>query len=247
MTEKPDVEQILALQRRWDRIRIANLYDALDKMGYFNQCLDLGIRPLFPHQHLAGVAVTVRGARDPVDYHALQAQQKAAASAAAAADAKPQPSSDVRSHLFPGAVVVVDGGGEMLTGKFGEMTSWRCKQAGAKGIVLDGFIRDRLGLEVIPDYCVCARGTSPIESARRWRIHAVNVTIAMPGTLTSQVTVRPGDWVIGGPDGVIVVPQEIADEVLVRAEEIEEREEGMRRDLAAGMSFDDAFKKWGRA
>ena len=45
---------ILELQARWDKIRIANLYDTLDKMGYPNQCLDLGIRPLFPRQHLAG-------------------------------------------------------------------------------------------------------------------------------------------------------------------------------------------------
>ena len=56
---------ILELQARWDKIRIANLYDALDGMGYPNQCLDLGIKPLFPEQHLAGVAVTARGRRDP--------------------------------------------------------------------------------------------------------------------------------------------------------------------------------------
>ena len=39
---------ILELQARWDKIRIANLYDTLDKMSYYNQCLDLSIRPLFP-------------------------------------------------------------------------------------------------------------------------------------------------------------------------------------------------------
>ena len=69
----------------------------------------------------------------------------------------------------------------------------------------------------------------------------------MPGTLTSQVEVRPGDWIIGGPDGVIVVPQQIAMEALEKAEEIERREQGMREDLAAGMSFKDAYQKWERA
>jgi 4-hydroxy-4-methyl-2-oxoglutarate aldolase len=234
-----DVETILALQKRWNRIRIANLYDALDKMEYFNQCLDLGIRPLFPHTHLAGMAVTVRGARDPVDYRALSEEERAALN--------PNPPADVRSQLFPGAAVVVDGGGERLTGKFGEMTSWGLKQHGAMGMVLDGYIRDWRGLEVIPDYTVCSRGTSPIESARRWKIAAVNVPISMPGTLTEYVTVTPGDWVVGGMDGVIVVPQAIADEVLVKAEEIEDREEGMRQDMAAGMTFADGYKKWGRA
>jgi regulator of RNase E activity RraA len=227
---------VLELQARWDKIRIANLYDALDKMGYPNQCLDLGIRPLFPKQHLAGKVVTARGSRDMRTHKDMQADKKNTPSFVS-----------VGELVFPGAVVVVEGGGEHLTGKFGEMTSWRLKQRGAKGIVIDGNIRDRLGLEVIPDYTVCARDTSPIESAKRWRIQATNVSIAMPGTLTSQIRVDPGDWIVGGADGVIVVPQEISMEALIKAEEIEEREQGMRTDLAAGMSFEDAFKKWGRA
>jgi len=61
------------------------------------------------------------------------------------------------------------------------------------------------------------------------------------------VRVNPGDWIVGGPDGVIVVPQEIAMEALVAAEDIEFREQGMRDDLAAGMEFGEAFEKWGRA
>ena len=57
-------QSVLELQARWDKIRIANLYDTLDSLGYSNQCLDLGIRLLFPRQHLAGKAVTARGSRD---------------------------------------------------------------------------------------------------------------------------------------------------------------------------------------
>ncbi len=227
---------ILELQARWDKIRIANLYDTLDKMGYPDQCLDLSIRPLFPKQHLAGMAVTARGSRDSrTQKEKAEAKEKSGGS------------NRIGDHLFPGAVVVVECGGESLTGKFGEMTSWNLQQRGARGIVLDAYIRDYLGLEAIPDYTVCSRGTSPIESAKRWSINAVNVPIAMPGTLTSQVRVAPGDWVVGGPDGVIVVPQEIAMEALEMAEDIEAREQGMREDMAAGMSFRDAFAKWGRA
>jgi len=226
---------VLELQARWDKIRIANLYDALDKMGYPNQCLDLDIQPLFPNQHLAGKVITARGSRDLRVGDDFKTWKDTASF------------TSVGELVFPGAVIVVEGGGEPLTGKFGEMTSWNLKQRGAKGIVLDGRIRDRLGLEVIPDYTVCARGTSPIESAKRWRINATNVPIAMPGTLTSLVRVNPGDWVVGGADGVIIVPEAIAMEALIKAEDIEVREEGMRKDLAAGMSFGDAYKKWGRA
>ncbi len=227
---------VLELQARWNKIRVANIYDTLDKMGYGNQCLDLGIRPLFPHQHLAGKAVPVAGGRDPRTREEIEADKKGVGSMIS-----------LRDVLFPGAVVVVDGGGEKWTGKFGEMTSWNLKQHGAKGIVIDGFIRDAWGLEVIPDYVVCARGTSPVESYPRWRIQRVNEAIAMPGTLTSQVRVAPGDWIVAEADGVIVIPQEIAMEALIKAEEIERREQGMRDDMARGMSFEDAYKKWGRA
>jgi hypothetical protein len=36
-------------------------------------------------------------------------------------------------------------------------------------------------------------------------------------------------------------------EALVRAEDMERREQGMREDVAKGMSFDAAYEKWGRA
>lgn len=236
MSEREREHSVLELQARWDKIRIANIYDVLDRMGYPNQCLDLRIRPLFPHQHLAGKAVTVKGGRDPRTREELEAAGKVTNTMVA-----------IRDHLFAGAVVVVECAGEPVGGKFGEMTSWNMKQAGAKGIVLDSYIRDWLGLEAIPDFSACAFGTSPIETIKRWRPQHFNEPIAMPGTLTSQVRVNPGDWVIGGPDGVIVVPQEIAMEALIKVEEMEEQEQGMREDLAAGMSFDEAFKKWGRA
>ncbi len=224
-----------ALQVRWDKIRVANIYDTLDRMSYGNQCLDLGIRPLLPTQHLAGRAVTVLGGRDPATTAELEAKKDT------------QSYASLEKLLYPGAVVVVDGGGERWTGKFGEMTSWHLKQCGAKGIVIDGMIRDYLGLVAIPDYTVCCRGTSPIESYPRWRIHNTNVPIALPGTLTSQVRITPDDWIIAEADGVIVVPQEIAMDVLIKAEEIEAKEELTRRDLAAGVSFEEAFKRYGRA
>lgn len=90
-------------------------------------------------------------------------------------------------------------------GKFGEMTTWSLQQRGAKGIVLGSYIRDLWGLEEIPDYTVCARGTSPVESYGRWRPMDFNVAVALPGTLTNQVRISPGHWIVGDADGVIVV------------------------------------------
>lgn len=225
----------LELQQRWDKIRVANLYDTLDAMGYGNQCIDLGIKPLFPHQHLAGQVITVRGAAYPVPKGEANAEWTG------------NYFEKLREALYPGCVVVVESGGEKYAGKFGEMTSWALAQGGAKGIVIDSFIRDYLGLEVIPDFCAATRGTSPIESSQRWQMTALNVTIGMPGTLTSRVRVDPGDWIIGEADGVVVVPAKIAMEALEKVEIVEAKEQGMREDFARGMSFDEAYNKWGRA
>src|SRR5688572_1073990 len=226
---------VVELQARWEKIRVANAYDTLDRMGYGNQCLDLGIKPLFPHRRMAGKAITVRGSAYPVP------------SGEDSVGWTGNYFEELLGTLYEGCVVVVESGGEQHAGKFGEMTSWALQQGGARGIVLDSYIRDWLGLEVIPDFTPCARGTSPIESSSRWRMTAMNEIIGMPGTVTSRVQVRPGDWIIGEADGVIVVPQAIAMETLVKVERLEAEEQGMREDVAAGMSFDDAYKKWGRA
>lgn len=226
---------VVELQARWDKIRVANLYDTLDAMGYGDQCLDLGIRPLFMDRHMAGQVITVQGVAYPTsptggdDWTGGNLFEQ------------------LREMLYPGCVVVVETGGEQHAGKFGEMTSWALQQGGARGIVIDSHIRDYLGLEVIPDFLPCVRGTSPIESSRRWRMNALNVPIGMPGTLTARVRVAPGDWIVGEADGVVVVPAAIAMETLVKVEDLERREQGMREDFARGVGFDEAFGKWGRA
>ncbi|MBZ0287107.1 MAG: hypothetical protein K8I30_05790 [Anaerolineae bacterium] len=227
---------VVELQARWDKIRVANLYDTMDSMGYGNQCLDLSIKPLFMNRHMAGQAITIRGSAYPVP-KGEKGQEGWGENYF----------EKLRGVLYPGCVVVVDSGGEEHAGKFGEMTSWALKQGGAHGIVIDSYIRDYLGLEVIPGFTPCVRGTSPIESSQRWKMDAMNITIGMPGTLTSRVKVSPGDWVVGEADGVIVVPQAIAMEVLVKVEEMEAREQGIREDFARGVSFDEAYQKWGRA
>lgn len=227
---------VVELQARWDKIRVANLYDILDQMGYPNQCLDLGIKPLFMNRHLAGQVITVRGAAVPKSQFEGETETWTG-----------NYFDELRKVLYPGCAVVVETGGENHAGKFGEMTSWALKQGGAQGIVIDSYIRDYLGLEIIPDFTPCVRGTTPIESSARWRMTAINEAIGMPGTLTSRVRVSPGDWIVGEADGVIVVPKQIAMEALVAVEEMEAREQGMREDFARGVSFDEAFARWGRA
>jgi len=226
---------VMEMTERFNKIATATVFDTMDKMAMPNQVLDLNIRPLRDNMHIAGPAFTVRGGRDCRTGREWQPKEMEGRS--------------LWKEIYPGCVVVVDPGlaREGGFGFFGEMTSWHLKHLGARGIVIDGGIRDRPGLLRIPDWPVFVRYTSPIESYPRWRMYEIQGPIVLTGQLVKQVRINPGDFVIGDSDSVLVVPEEASTEVLIKAEEIWTREEGSRKDLAAGVPFDEVFKKWGRA
>ena len=57
--------------------------------------------------------------------------------------------------------------------------------------------------------------------------------------------IKPGDVVLGDVDGVLVVPRDIAYEVLIRAEEIKENEKKIFSWVKGGESIDEIVKKGG--
>jgi 4-hydroxy-4-methyl-2-oxoglutarate aldolase len=226
---------VLEMTERFNKIATATVFDTMDRMNMPNQVLDLNIRPLRDEMHIAGPAFTVRGGRDCRTGREWQPKE--------------MEGRNLWKEIYPGCVIVADPGlaREGGFGFFGEMTSWHLKQMGARGIVIDGGIRDRPGLLKIPEWPVFVRYTSPIESNPRWRMNEIQGPIVLTGQLVKQVRINPGDFIVGDSDSVLVVPKEVAAEVLIKAEEMWKREEGSRNDLAAGMSFEEVFKKWGRA
>lgn len=226
---------VLEMTERFNKIATATVFDTMDRMNMPNQVLDLNIRPLRDEMHIAGPAFTIRGGRDCRTGREWQPKE--------------MEGRNLWKEIYPGCVIVADPGlaREGGFGFFGEMTSWHLKQMGARGIVIDGGIRDRPGLLMIPEWPVFVRYTSPIESNPRWRMNEIQGPIVLTGQLVKQVRINPGDFIVGDSDSVLVVPKEAAPEVLIKAEEMWKREEGSRKDLAAGMSFEEVFKKWGRA
>jgi len=226
---------VLEMTERFNKIATATVFDTMDRMNMPNQVLDLNIRPLRDEMHIAGPAFTIRGGRDCRTGREWQPKE--------------MEGRNLWKEIYPGCVIVADPGlaREGGFGFFGEMTSWHLKQMGARGIVIDGGIRDRPGLLMIPEWPVFVRYTSPIESNPRWRMNEIQGPIVLTGQLVKQVRINPGDFIVGDSDSVLVVPKEAAAEVLIKAEEMWKREEGSRKDLAAGMSFEEVFKKWGRA
>lgn len=124
--------------------------------------------------------------------------------------------------------------------------SLTARQHGARGVVIDGGTRDLEGILAIEHWAAFSRYTTPIESHRRWRPEEFQVPIFVSGTTTSEVVVRPGDFILGDHDAVLVIPAEIAADVTERAERLEVQEEGTRRDLAAGVPIDEVCRRYQR-
>ena len=61
-----------------------------------------------------------------------------------------------------------------------------------------------------------------------------------------DVTVRTGDYVLGDRDGVVLVPQEVAEEAVSRTEAVMNTESEMRRAILGGMDPVEAYKTYGK-
>jgi regulator of RNase E activity RraA len=70
---------------------------------------------------------------------------------------------------------------------------------------------------------------------------ARNVAVECAG-----VTVRPGDIIVADEDGVVVVPQEHAEAVLKRAQEIDDNERGMYPFIREFKSLREAIARFNR-
>jgi len=110
----------------------------------------------------------------------------------------------------PGDVIVVAAGGSPMNAALGDLISTKARHRGVAGFVVDGFIRDLPAIRALGDFPVFARGVTPIGPLHRGP-GEINFPIAAGG-----VVVNPGDIVVGDLNGVVVVPRDIADELLGR-------------------------------
>ncbi|MCK4902889.1 MAG: orotidine 5'-phosphate decarboxylase, partial [Thermoplasmatales archaeon] len=113
-----------------------------------------------------------------------------------------------------GDVIVVDVNGGK-TAIWGELATWSAKQKELAGVVIDGAIRDLDDLLKI-NFPVYSRHVSP-NAGEPKGLGEIGAEI----TCGNQ-TVRTVDWIIGDDSGVVIVPQEIAQEIANRAINVKE-------------------------
>jgi regulator of RNase E activity RraA len=195
--------------------------DILDDLGFTRQFLPQPIQPLREEMKLAGRAMPV------VMIDVFGRQKKPFGLLTEALD-----------QLQPGEIYLASGG-DMRCAYWGEILTATAKKRGAVGAVINGFHRDTPKV-LEQNWPVFSRGRFAQDSAVRTQVTDYRCAIEI-----GQVSVQPGDLVFGDLDGVVIVPQKIEAEVIERALAKARGEKLVRKEIEAGMSSTEAFKKYG--
>jgi 4-hydroxy-4-methyl-2-oxoglutarate aldolase len=137
--------------------------------------------------------------------------------------------------LQPGDVVVAACTVENTDGFFGDLLATSYRARGARGLIIDGGVRDVMDLTEMKfpvfSRAISARGTV------KATLGSVNIPVACAG-----VSVNPGDVVVADMDGLVIVPARIAYEAADAAEAREANEADKREKLAQGVLGLDMYK-----
>jgi len=122
---------------------------------------------------------------------------------------------------------------------WGELLTTASMARGAVGCVTDGLVRDVRQIREL-GYPVFHGGIGPLDSKGRGKMIERDVSIEC-----ADVTVNSGDLVFGDVDGVLVIPEEIAPQIIEAALVKIKGEDKTREELARGMLLAEVFEKHG--
>jgi 4-hydroxy-4-methyl-2-oxoglutarate aldolase len=205
-------------------LRVTDVTDGLDALGRADKCLlDRSIRPLWMGVRFWGPAVTMRvipshrmmpilTRKDALRQHAIWKEMGGW-------------HAELNPHLKTGCVIVTSTSGAPETGYWGSNNSMDMQARGAAGILTDGFARDTDEI-ILQKNPIACRGIGRTIIPGRVELMDVNTPVGCGG-----VMIRPGDIVGCDWDGAVVVPIEIAEDVLAVAARIAVDDKKARRRL----------------
>lgn len=200
----------------------AQLCDGMKGLGIDRDgCMDYDIMPITPDVKMAGTACTVEtqdGDNFPIHVAIYQGK--------------------------PGYVMVIDGKSCYDRAYMGDLMGGAAKAIGLEGVVLDGCIRDRIGLTEMGLH-IFSRGYIQRGPSKKGP-GKINEPVRCGG-----ITVTPGDLIVGDCDGVTVVPRDRIEEVLALAAKKDAYEQKRREAIAeytrcreAGLPLPDLTPDW---
>lgn len=194
--------------------------DILDALGCYHQFLPREIQPLALAMKLAGRAM-------PALTCDVFGEQKVPFGKL----------TEALDQIEPGEVWI--SGGSQSSALWGEILTATARTRGGVGAVVHGPHRDTPRV-LEQDWPVFSTGRFAQDSRVRTYIQDFRMALEIGG-----VWIEPGDLVFGDLDGVVIVPRKHEKEVVERALEKASAENLVRKEIEAGMSSTEAFRKYG--
>ncbi|MFV0338363.1 MAG: RraA family protein [Chthoniobacterales bacterium] len=211
----------LELCERYEALFTAAVNDVLRERNLTHQTLPHNIMPLRENMKVAGAAFTIKGAKSLL----IKDEMKERA--------------EMLESIPQNSVVAWDTSGDDESAQWGEVMTMAANKRGCRGAVVDGGVRDtdRVLTQSFP---VFVKYRSSNGMLGRFRISGWQLPIQI-----GEVSIFPGDIVFGDIDGVIVVPRDIAYDVLLRAEEIANGEGQLKQWVQEGLPTTEIVKRGG--
>ncbi|MGY3855159.1 RraA family protein [Aeromonas aquatilis] len=211
-----------------EKLFVALVGDVMDKMGYTHQFLAQKLKPITNDMVIIGRAMPV-----------LEADFFGDAFGNNSISSKPfglmfEALDDLKEDE-----VYICAGSSHRYALWGGLMSTRAMKCGAAGAVVHGFHRDTNEIERL-QFPIASFGSYAQDQGVRGKVVDWRVPIEIDGVL-----VRNGDIVYGDRDGILIIPQEIAEEAFSGAFVKAEGENEVLKALQDGMSTVDAFEKFG--
>ncbi len=205
------------------QIEVASVADAMEQLYGQRNYMSHSMRPLAPAK-FAGPAVTVLLKKEEHREGAKASQGMLDAIDAAA-------SGSVYVMVLEDGLDFAGIGGLMATAM---------KARGFAGAVIDGGVRDLPQIQKL-QFPVFSRGVAPSTTINHYRFAGANIPVTCAG-----VRVTANDIIVADLDGVAVVPRARAEEVLKKAQELDNTEHSMIPYIEKFRSIREAVDKFGR-